>query len=105
MNRKLVFTPVADAQLTALEGNPAEAGLLKQVRKTLKYLEADTRHPGLHTHEYDSLEGPNNERVWEAYAQNQTSGAYRVFFHYGPDEVVDGKRTPVLTIVAITPHP
>ena len=105
MNRKLLFTATADAQLTALEKNAAEAGTLKQVRKTLKLLEADTRHPGLHTHEYDSLEGTRGERVWEAYAQNKTPGAYRVFFHYGPDVEVDGKRLPTLTVVAITPHP
>lgn len=105
VNRKLLFTPTADAQLTALENNSAEAGTLKQVRKALKYLELDTRHKGLHTHEYDSLTGANGERVWEAYAQNNTPGAYRVFFHYGPDEVVGDTRMPTLTIVAITPHP
>ena len=105
MNRKLLFTPAADAELTALEGNPSLAGVLKQVRKTLKLLEGNPRHPGLRSHEYASLEGPNKERVWEAYAQNNTPGAYRVFFHYGPDEIVGDKRVPVLTIVAITPHP
>ena len=34
-----------------------------------------------------------------------TPGAYRVFFHYGPDEMEGKKRVPILTIVAITPHP
>jgi hypothetical protein len=43
--------------------------------------------------------------VFEAYAQNQTPGAYRVFFMYGPDRVEGKKRTAVLTIIAITPHP
>jgi hypothetical protein len=105
MNRKLTFTPTADAQLTALENNPAEAGTLKQVRKTLKFLEADPRHKSLHTHEWSSQGGANGERLWEAYAQNNTPGAYRVFFHHGPDEVDGEKRAPVLTIVAITPHP
>jgi hypothetical protein len=105
VNRKLTFTPTANAQLTALETNPANAGTLTQVKKTLKYLEADPRHPSLHTHEYDSMQGANGERVWEAYAQNKTPGAYRVFFHYGPDEVVGAIRLPVLTIIAITPHP
>jgi len=49
-------------------------------------LEINPRHPGLHTHEFSSLAGPDGERIWEAYAQNNTPGAYRVFFHYGPDE-------------------
>jgi len=38
-------------------------------------------------------------------AQNQTPGAHRVFFYYVPDELVGGKRIPILTILAITPHP
>ena len=105
MHRKLLFTPRADAELTALEGDSSLAGLLKQVRKTLAFLEANPRHPRLHTHEYEALEGSKGERVWEAYAQNKTPGAYRIFFHYGPDEESGGKRIPVLTIVAITPHP
>jgi hypothetical protein len=105
VQRQLRFTEEADQQLTALEKDPAKKGLLKQVRKTLGLLEANTTHPSLNTHEYHSLVGANGERVWEAYAQNNTPGAYRVFFHYGPDEMVGRKRAPVLTILAITPHP
>ena len=105
MQRQLRFTDEADRQLKELETNPAKKGLLKQVQKTLGLLETNVRHPGLNTHEYQSLLGVKGERVWEAYAQNQTSGAYRVFFHYGPDEVAGRKRIPILTILAITPHP
>jgi hypothetical protein len=43
--------------------------------------------------------------VFEAYAQNNTPGAYRIFWHYGPDETKAKKRTPVITVVAITRHP
>ncbi len=105
MQRQLRFTDEADRQLKELETNPAKKGLLKQVQKTLGLLETNVRHPGLNTHEYQSLLGVKGERVWEAYAQNQTPGAYRVFFHYGPDEVAGRKRIPILTILAITPHP
>lgn len=105
MQRQLRFTDEADAQLKALAADPAKSGLNKQVLKTLGLLELNPRHPGLQTHEYTSLAGVNGERVWEAYAQNNTPGAYRVFFHYGPDEGAGKKRIPVLTIVAITPHP
>jgi hypothetical protein len=31
--------------------------------------------------------------------------SYSIFWHYGPDENTGKKRTPVITIVAITPHP
>ncbi len=105
MHRQLRFTDEADAQLTALAANPAKSGLNKQVLKTLGLLELNPRHPSLRTHEYASLEGAHGERVWEAYAQNNTPGAYRVFFHFGPDEGTGTKRIPILTIIAITPHP
>ena len=77
-----------------------QAGLFKQVRKCLAYLQSNPRHPGLQTHEYHSLEHPwsTDDKVWEAYAQNRTPGAYRVFWCYGPER---GE----LTIIAITPHP
>jgi hypothetical protein len=105
MKRKLLFTDEAHGQLEALKNNPHDGGLYKQVCKTLGFLEVNPRHPSLHTHEYSLLTGQNGEKVWEAYAQNKTPGAYRVFFHYGPDIVDKGRRTAVITILAITPHP
>jgi hypothetical protein len=105
VRRQLRFTEESAGQLKALAADAAKTGLHKQVLKALGLLELNTRHPGLKTHEYHSMVGLRGERVWEAYAQNQTPGAYRVFFHYGPDEVVGRKRISVLTIIAITPHP
>jgi hypothetical protein len=105
MVRKIVFTPTADAQLTALENTTSKSALLKQVRKALGYLEIDPHHPGLQTHEFTSLSGAQGEKVFEAYAQNRTPGAYRIFWHYGPDEIKGKKRVSVITVIAITPHP
>ena len=105
MDRKIKFTPTADKQLTALEGTTSKAAVLAQVRKALGYLELDPHHPSLHAHEFLSLTGVHGEKIFEAYAQNNTPGAYRIFWHYGPDEIMGKKRTPVITIVAITPHP
>jgi len=75
-------------------------GLFKQVHGCVAKLAANPRHPGLKTHKFDSLSNPYDERlpVFEAYAQNRTPGAYRVFWCYGP-----GKSD--ITILAITPHP
>jgi hypothetical protein len=75
-------------------------GLFKQIHKTLKLLTQNPRHPSLQTHEYQSLQHPCDleEKVFEAYAQHKTPGAYRVFWCYGPEE---GQ----LTIIAITPRP
>jgi hypothetical protein len=75
-------------------------GLFKQVHGCIQKLLNDPRHPGLNTHKYDSLEHPYEKKqpVFEAYAQNRTPGAYRVFWCYGP------KKSDI-TIIAITPHP
>lgn len=105
MRRQLRFTAEAEAQSRALRIDPSKKGLHKQVLKTLGLLELNTRHPGLHTHEFQSMAGANGEKLWEAYAQNDTPGAYRVFFHYGPDEGKGARRMAILTIVSITPHP
>ena len=77
-----------------------QEGLFRQVHKTLNLLQSNPKHPGLHTHEYDSIENPYDpdQKVFEAYAQNKTPGAYRVFWCYGP-----GKKE--ITIITITPHP
>ena len=105
MQRRLRFTDEAVARLRALGADKSKKGLCRQVLKTLGLLELDTRHPGLRAHEYQSLAGANGERIWEAHAQNKTPGAYRVFFHCGPDEGSGKKRVATLTIVAMTPHP
>ena len=95
---ELIFTPQADRDLREIEKNPTKRGILKAVRKTLGLLEINLRHPSLQTHEFTSLKGPNGEKVFEAYAQQKTPGAYRIFWYYGPER---NQRT----IVAITPHP
>lgn len=105
MNRELRFTPEASGNLKELEASPSKAALIKQVQKTLGLLETNIRHPSLKTHRYHSLEGPGGEEVFEAYVQNRTPGAYRIFFYYGADRSEGKKRIAVLTIIAITPHP
>ncbi len=105
MRRKIKFTPTADRQYRELEDLPSKAGVLEQVRKAIGYLEIDPHHPGLQTHEFTSLSTAIGETVFEAYAQNRTPGAYRVFWRYGPDEMAGKKRVLVITILAITPHP
>jgi hypothetical protein len=105
VQRKIKFTATADEQYSDLEHAPSKAGVFEQVRKALGYLEVNPRHSGLSTHEFTSLAGANGEKVFEAYAQNNTPCAYRIFWHYGPDETKAKKRIPVITVVAITPHP
>lgn len=61
-------------------------------------METGLRHPSLRTHKYHGETGPHGQEVFEAYAQNRTPGAYRVFWCYGPT-------SKKITILAITPHP
>jgi hypothetical protein len=75
-------------------------GLFKQVVKCLDLLAENPRHPGLQTHEFHSLPNPYDPRakVFAAYVQNRTPGAYRLFWCYGPHK-------NQITVLAITPHP
>lgn len=105
VERKLVFTVEAASNLEKIKKNRSKPSLYSQVLKTLSFLEINPKHPSLKTHEYTSIQGKNGEKIWEAYVQNKTPGAYRVFFHYGVDLYEGKRRIPVITIVAITPDP
>ncbi len=95
---KLIFTERADEELDLLEHDKSKKAILKAVYKTLACMQHDLRHPSLNTHEFTSLRGPEGEKVFEAYAQQNTPGAYRIFWFYGP-----GKGE--ITIAAIAAHP
>jgi hypothetical protein len=95
---KLLFTRNALDDLNELSNNPSLLKRLKSVRKALAYLEMNPRHQSLNTHKYVSIKGHHGEDIFEAYAENSTPSAYRIFWHYGP-----GKDR--LTIIAIVPHP
>ena len=96
----LVFARGAQEELDRLDRSPRHAGLVKQIKKTLGFLQTNLRHPSLQTHVFHSLEHPysSREKVFEAYVQQRTPAAYRLFWCYGPQQ---GQ----LTIIAITPHP
>ncbi len=97
---KLKFAVRADAELASLESQPAEAGTVKQVKKALGYLESDPKHNSLQTHKFYGLPNPHNENepVFEAYAQQNTPGAARILWCYGPEK-------QQITIIAIVAHP
>ena len=95
---RLHFVGNAKNELQALEVNPAQLKRYKAVRSALGKLQNNPRHPGLNTHKFDSKVGEKGEDVFEAYAENNTPDAYRIFWMYGPGQ-------DVITIVAITAHP
>ena len=80
---ELERTHEANAAYARLKGNPAEKARYGAVKKTLEFLSENPRHPGLQTHPFSSVEGPKGEKVFEAYAQQNTPAAFRVFWYYG----------------------
>ena len=116
MSFLLKYAEEADAIYKVLKGDAIKAfenrkrtgktkaskqeGIFKQVLKTLDLLAEDPRHPSLRTHEYSVMPNPLNpsQKVFEAYAQNNTPGAYRVFGCYGPEK-------GDITVITITAHP
>jgi len=95
---KLDFSERAFENLKLLAFDPAQQIAYKAVIKALKLMETNLKHPSLNTHIFYGLKGQAGEKVFESYAQNKTSGAYRMFWHYGPSK-------NELTILAIIPHP
>ena len=94
----LNFTLTTKKALKNLKENIGKKKQYKAMVKNLKYLTQNPRHPSLQTHIYHSLQGPSGEKIFEAYAEQSTSAAYRIFFYYGPSK---GE----ITIFAIIPHP
>jgi hypothetical protein len=95
----LKYTDEAETVLEDLRSKAHFAAKLKKVRKALRLLEqVGPSHPGLQSHLYHSLKGPNGEAVWESYIENQTPSAWRMWWVYGPgpDEI---------TVLTIGPHP
>ena len=94
---ELFWTRQSEVDFNILKSSPALIKHYKAVKKTIALLAANPRHPGLQTHEFTSLKGPSSEKVFEAYAEQNTPAAYRVFWYYGPDK-------SQITILAITKH-
>jgi hypothetical protein len=95
---EIFITDNAGKQLEKLNADKGLGKRYNAVKKTIKLLPSDPRYKSLKTHEFTGLKGPAGEKIFEAYAQQSTPAAYRVFWCYGP-----GKNQ--ITIVTITPHP
>ncbi len=95
---ELNWTDTAKETYASLKRDASRVKQYKAVKKAIKLLARDPRHPSLQTHEFTSLKGPNGEKIFEAYAEQDTPGAYRMFWYYGPSR-------RIITIFAITPHP
>jgi len=94
MSFTLFFTPSAQVDLDSI-ADPKRA---KRVRNTLAKLAADPGYQGLATHRYEAFGKVHSKPVWESYVENRTSGAWRIWWAYGPER---GQ----ITILMIGPHP
>ena len=98
MTSVVYWTVQARQQLEQWRETRGQQRRYQAVVKAIRLLEADSGHPSLLTHEFTSRKGPGGERVFEAYAEQATPAAYRIFWYCGP-------RKDQITLVAITPHP
>lgn len=95
---EVFWTPGAESAFLGLKKSPSLKKRYAAVKKAIVLLAADPGHNSLQTHEFTSLKGPRGEKVFEAYAEQGTPAAYRVFWYFGPSR---GQ----ITIVAIARHP
>lgn len=96
MNFRVEFS--AEARDTLVNLQELDYKKYNKVLKTLGLMSLNLRHPRLNTHKYESLSNREGQEVFEAYVENRTPGAFRVFWYYGPGQ-------GVITVLAITHHP
>lgn len=85
--------------MEALKASASTKVKNQKVKKAIRLLRgAGPSYPGLNSHKYQSVTGPGGEGVWESYVENNTPGAWRIWWVYGPAE-------DSITIVTIGPHP
>lgn len=95
---EIFLTDRSKEELNRIKADASLKKRYKAVKKTIQLLASNPRHTSLQTHEFSSLKGPNNEKVYVAYAEQRTPAAYRVFWYYGPSK-------DQITVIAITKHP
>ncbi|HEX8674352.1 MAG TPA: hypothetical protein VF710_20805 [Longimicrobium sp.] len=72
--------------------------LFKKWSKATVLLRDNPKHPGLNSHEIDALTQRYGRKVFQSYLENNTPGAGRLFWVYGPEE---GQ----ITVIGLEPHP
>jgi hypothetical protein len=75
-----------------------ERAFAKKLAKAIKHLTENPFHPGLHSHEIAALSDRYGQKVFESYLENNTPGAGRLFWVYGPGRAQ-------ITLIGLEPHP
>lgn len=76
----------------------AERRMAMKFAKAVQHLHENPFHPGLQSHEIDALSARYGQKVFESYLENNTPGAGRIFWVYGP-------RRNFITVIGLEPHP
>lgn len=84
MNFKIIYSDQARIKLLELQRDPSLTKRYKAVLKALAFMSTNIRHTGLKTHEFTMLSKEFGCKIFESYAENNTPGAYRIFWRYGP---------------------
>ena len=72
--------------------------LFKKWSKAIVLLRDNPKHPGLNSHEIEDLTRRFGRKVFQSYLENNTPGAGRMYWAYGPEE---GQ----ITVIGLEPHP
>jgi hypothetical protein len=75
-----------------------EEKLFKKLVKALGFLSSNPKHNSLASHEITELSRKYGIRIFQSYLENNTPGAGRLFWAYGPEQ-------GDITVLAIEPHP
>ena len=86
------------ASVSAGTASKDESRLYKRLGKAMALLSINPRHPGLQTYDIDALTRRYGIKVWQSYLENNTPGAGRIFWAYGP-----GREE--ITVIGVEPHP
>jgi len=70
----------------------------KKIAKCLGQMEQDVHYRALQSHRYESFDAAYSEKIWESYVEQGTPGAWRIWWHFGPEP---GQ----VTVVDLGPHP
>ncbi len=92
-----LFAFTLEAIKTLDELSQSDSARYKKVYKALRYMSSNLRHQSLRSHKYQTRSGPSGEDVFECYVDNGSSGAWRIFWYYGPGD-------KFRTIDSIEPH-
>lgn len=75
-----------------------EEKFFKKLVKALGFLSSNPKHNSLSSHEITDLSRKYGIKIFQSYLENNTPGAGRIFWAYGPEQ-------GDITVLAIEPHP